>query len=54
MTPYKPSNEIERQVYLQGGKMSMLTNKRLVEISELRPIDKLFNILTSISETGKQ
>jgi len=32
----------------------MLTNKRLVEICELRPIDKLFNILTNISQSNKQ
>ena len=53
VTPYKPSNEVERQVYLQGSKVSMLTNKRLVEISEMRPIDKLFNILVNISESNK-
>jgi hypothetical protein len=32
----------------------MLTNKRLVEISEMRPIDKLFNILVNISESNQQ
>ena len=52
MTPYKPSSEIERQVYLQGSKMSFLTNKRLIEITEMRPIDKLYNLLVNISETN--
>lgn len=52
VTPYKPSSEIERQVYLQGSKMSFLTNKRLIEITEMRPIDKLYNLLVNISETN--
>lgn len=29
----------------------MLTNNRLVEISQMRPIDHLFNILVSLSES---
>ena len=31
--PYLPSSENERQVYLHGGKLSLLTNKRLIEVS---------------------
>ena len=28
--PYMPSSEFDRQVYLQSGKMSVLTNRRLI------------------------
>ena len=51
--PYLPSSESEKQVYLQGSKLSMLTNHRIVEISQLRPIDHLFTILNSLSETNR-
>ena len=51
--PYFPSSELERQVYVSSSKMSVLTNKRLVEVSQMRPIDKLFNLLVSICDSGK-
>ena len=52
--PYLASSENERQVYLNGGKMTMLTNRRLVEIKQMRPIDKLYNLLTFIQESNSQ
>ena len=33
LMPYMAMSENERQVYLQGGKLSLLTNHRLIEIT---------------------
>ena len=45
---YMPSSENEKQVYLQGYKTRMLTTRRLIEISQMRPIDKLYNLLINM------
>lgn len=51
LVSYMPYSETEKQVYLQGSKISMLTNHRLIEITQLRPIDKLYNLLASMQES---
>ena len=34
--------------------MTVLTSERLIEVQEMRPIDKLFNILVKMGEQGKR
>ena len=51
--PYLPCSETEKQVYLKGGKMCLLTNQRLIEIKQIRPIDHLFNLLIFIQESRR-
>ena len=53
LAPYMASSENERQVYLHGGKLSMLTTHRLVEIIQMRPIDKLYNLLVCMHESSR-
>ena len=52
--PYNPSSENEKQVYLSGGKLSVLTNKRLIQLKRMRPIDKLYNFLEYYYQSDKQ
>ena len=51
--PYMVSSELDRQVYLQSGKLSVLTNRRLIQVAQLRPIDKLYSVLESIVESRR-
>ena len=51
--PYYPSSEVERQVYLQGSKVSLLTDQRLIEVSTLRPIDNLVMIIMQIARSSR-
>lgn len=53
MLPYMPSSESDRQVYLNEAKLGVLTSRRLLEISHLRPIDHLFSVLVSLSESNR-
>ena len=53
MLPYLPTSELDRQIYLQSGKLRVLTNRRLVLVSQLRPIDKLYSILDFIANAPK-
>ena len=52
--PYNPSSENEKQVYLQGGKLTLLTNKRLIQLIRMRPIDKLYNFLEHFKQSDRQ
>ena len=51
--PYHPSSELDRQVYLKSGQLRVLTNRRLVLVAQLRPIDKLYGIVELISEINQ-
>ena len=51
--PYYPSSEVEKQVYLQGTKLNLLTDSRLIEVSTVRPIDNLVMILMQIARSSR-
>ncbi len=51
--PYYPTCELDKQVFLQSGSLSVLTDRRLILISQMRPIDKLYSILISIIDSNR-
>ena len=46
---YNALPETEKQAYLPPDRINILTNKRIIEIVCLRPIDHLFMLLNYIS-----
>lgn len=44
---------MEKQVYLQGTKLNLLTDSRLIEVSTVRPIDNLVMILMQIARSSR-
>ena len=52
--PYKATTEFDMQSYMQtGDKLSLLTSDRLVQVTQLRPIDKLYTVLLGIRDANK-
>eukprot|EP00347_Sterkiella_histriomuscorum_P003419 403364365 len=49
---YLSIGELERQVHLQQKRIQILTDHRVIEIQQLRPIDHLVMILHSFQKTG--
>lgn len=45
-------SDFEKQVYLYPNKVAVLSDQRIIEILQVRPIDYLVNILQAMTRSG--
>lgn len=51
---YSALPETEKQAYLPAERINILTDKRIIEVVSLRPIDHLYMVLNYISQTDSR